>query len=242
MKCFAVLEPSFIRFVWNYPYGLPDPRDPSGKRGLLFGCRKVTPASSRSQPGLHVLPFRTNSVSAEIASDGPRSVKSPVWRLPSFERLKTTVFSPSRNVGASGRHWSRHFRASDRKFKFSSKRDLRRSTRTGKANHSKWTRSAPPFKRTKQWQGQLSSLLVVNHVVPETRCQPSFDVRHLFTQTGVNSKDVVSWIKAQIDVSEIQEEELHGAAHQPPVQAKCIAEQHLVQPLFFGLGLAGGDI
>ncbi len=25
-----------MRYVWNYPYGLPDPRDPSGKRGLLF--------------------------------------------------------------------------------------------------------------------------------------------------------------------------------------------------------------
>ncbi|QDV25218.1 FAD-dependent oxidoreductase [Aureliella helgolandensis] len=25
-----------MSYVWNYPYGLPDPRDPSGKRGLLF--------------------------------------------------------------------------------------------------------------------------------------------------------------------------------------------------------------
>jgi len=86
-----------------------------------------------------------------------------------------------------------------------------------------------------------SSLLVVNQVVPETRCQPSFDVCHLFAQTGVNSKDVISWIKAEIDVSEIQEEELHGDTHQPPVQAQCIAKQHMAQPLFFGLGLACGD-
>ncbi len=53
-----------------------------------------------------------------------------------------------------------------------------------------------------------STLLVVNQVVPETGRQPLFNVCHLFAQTGVNAKDVVSRIKAEVDVSEIQKEEL----------------------------------
>jgi hypothetical protein len=53
-----------------------------------------------------------------------------------------------------------------------------------------------------------SALLVVNQIVPETGRQPSLDVCHLFAQTGVNPKDVVSRIKAKVDVTEIQKEEL----------------------------------
>ena len=87
-----------------------------------------------------------------------------------------------------------------------------------------------------------STLLVVNQIVPETGRQPLFDVCHLFAQTGVNPKDVVSWIKAKVAVSEIQKEELQGDTHQPPVEAQCIAKQHVAQTLFFGLGLTCGDI
>jgi hypothetical protein len=53
-----------------------------------------------------------------------------------------------------------------------------------------------------------STHLVVHQIVPETGRQPSFDVCDLFAQTGVNAKDVVSRVKAKVDVSEIQEEEL----------------------------------
>jgi hypothetical protein len=52
-------------------------------------------------------------------------------------------------------------------------------------------------------------MLVVNQIVPETGRQPFFDGCYLFAQTGVNPNDVVSWIKAKVDVSEIQKEELH---------------------------------
>ena len=86
-----------------------------------------------------------------------------------------------------------------------------------------------------------STLLVVNQIVPETSCQPLFCGSHLFAQTGVHPKDVVSWIKAKVAVSEIQKEELQGNTHQPPVQAQCIAKQHMAQTFFFGLGLARGD-
>ena len=54
-------------------------------------------------------------------------------------------------------------------------------------------------------------------------------------------KDVVSWVKAKVDMSEIQKEKLQGDTHQPLVQAQGIAKQHTAQTLFFGLGLAGGD-
>ena len=69
-----------------------------------------------------------------------------------------------------------------------------------------------------------STLLVVNQIVPETGRQPFFDGCYLFAQTGVNPKDVVSWIKAKVYVSEIQKEELQGDTHQPSVQAQCIAK------------------
>ena len=86
-----------------------------------------------------------------------------------------------------------------------------------------------------------STHLVVNQTVPETGRQPFFGVCHFFAQAGVNSKDVVSWIKAKVDVAEIQKEELQGDTHQPPVQAQCIAKQHMAETLFFGLGLACVD-
>jgi hypothetical protein len=86
-----------------------------------------------------------------------------------------------------------------------------------------------------------STMLVVNQIVPETGRQPFFYRSPFLTKTGVNPKDVVSWIKAKVDMSEIQKEELQGDTHQPPVQAQCIAKQHMAQTLFFGLGLACGD-
>ena len=86
-----------------------------------------------------------------------------------------------------------------------------------------------------------STMLVVNQIVPETGRQPFFYRSPFLTKTCVNPKDVVSWIKAKVDVSEIQEEELHGDTHQPLVQAQCIAEQHAAKTLFFALRLARGD-
>ena len=53
-----------------------------------------------------------------------------------------------------------------------------------------------------------STLLVVNQIVPETGRQPLLDGCYLFAQTGVDPKDIVSWIKAKVDVSEIQKEKL----------------------------------
>jgi hypothetical protein len=46
-----------------------------------------------------------------------------------------------------------------------------------------------------------STLLVVNQIVPETGRQPLFYVCHLCAQTGVNPNEVVSRIKAKVDVS-----------------------------------------
>ena len=86
-----------------------------------------------------------------------------------------------------------------------------------------------------------STVLVVNQIVPETGRQPFFYRSPFLTKTGVNPNDVVSWIKAKVDVSEIQKEELQGDTHQPPVQAQCIAKQHMAQTLFFALRLACGD-
>ena len=85
------------------------------------------------------------------------------------------------------------------------------------------------------------ALLVVNQIVPETSRQPFLYRNPLLTKTGVNPNDVVSWIKAKVDMSEIQKEELQGNMHQPPVQAQCIAKQHVAQTLFFALRLACGD-
>ena len=53
-----------------------------------------------------------------------------------------------------------------------------------------------------------STLLVVNQSVPETGRQPFFYRSPFLTKTGVNPKDVVSWIKAKVYVTEIQKEEL----------------------------------
>ena len=76
-----------------------------------------------------------------------------------------------------------------------------------------------------------STLLVVNQSVPEAGREPFFLWSPLLTQTGVNPKDVVSWIKTKVDVSEIEKEELQGDTHQPPVQGQCIAKQHMAQTL-----------
>ena len=58
-----------------------------------------------------------------------------------------------------------------------------------------------------------STVLVVNQSVPEAGRQPFFYRSPFLTKTGVNTKDVVSWIKAKVDMSEIQKEELQGRAH-----------------------------
>ena len=86
-----------------------------------------------------------------------------------------------------------------------------------------------------------STLLVVNQTVPEAGRQPFFFRSPLLTETSVNPKDVVLWIKAQVDVSEIQQEELQGDTHQPPVQAQCVAKEHLAETLSFALRLSCGD-
>ncbi len=86
-----------------------------------------------------------------------------------------------------------------------------------------------------------STMLVVNQIVPETGRQPFFYRSPFLTKTGVNPKDVVSWIKAKVDVSKIQKDKLQGDTHQPPVQAQCIAKQHMAKTLFFGLGFACWD-
>ena len=38
-----------MSYVWNYPYGLPDPRDPSGKRGLLFAHGRAVWLNARGE-------------------------------------------------------------------------------------------------------------------------------------------------------------------------------------------------
>ncbi len=86
-----------------------------------------------------------------------------------------------------------------------------------------------------------ATLLVVNQTVPEAGRQPFLYRSPFLTKTGVNPKDVVSWIKAKVDMSEIQKQELQGDTHQPPVQAQCIAKQHMAQTLFFALRLACVD-
>ena len=38
-----------MRYVWNYPFGLPDPRDPGGKRGLLFAHGRAVWLNAKGQ-------------------------------------------------------------------------------------------------------------------------------------------------------------------------------------------------